>query len=1165
MTTPNPNVDYTKEIRFAVVMYGGVSLAIYINGIAQELLSLVRSTARSRRTSKGRTTLSGLKITGPDDPNKEKKLRGTERVYRKLSYLLSDAALLSQYRDWLKHQALEGQIVPPPRDMMDDYLERDQPEPITTGFVVDILSGTSAGGINAVFLAKALANDQSIDRLKQLWVEEGDIGVLLNDKQSVAGLHLRNQEPPRSLLNSRRMYLKLLRALDEMDTPDTKENPNDSPYVDELDLFVTATDIQGLPLPIRLSDMNVLERRHKNVFRFKYASENSVFGGTCNDFTAENNPFLAFSARCTSSFPFAFEPMKLSDIDEVLDVFPNYRGTSAAQSRSKKWRRFFPFFVDPDTGDEVADYRTRAFGDGGYLDNKPFSYPTEALSRRENRVPVDRKLIYIEPSPEHLDSQERNETPDALANAKAALIDLPGYETIREDIERVIARNRLINRVNRIGAAIEVDLDVAADRTNWKRPQLHGGEWKTLDLADMVERFGVYYLPYRRLRIAAATDELAKLVSRTLNLDENSAYYFAVRILIRAWREINYPDYHAQTEGEKTDGENKEGEEPPTANQFLIDFDFKYWLRRLTFIRAKLDQLFRLEGLPVSLDGHDLDWDRLSDTEKATVTRLNSLKYHRLDYRRLTTEQKAEFRKVVSYLKCELSEVFKSLREKGRTAHSRSAKEKTDDSFTAKLSKISIGKETLNKLLGLTSADDDLDFAKLDEEACVRRAKAWFASEHPDDRPGIATQLDEAAKALKVELKTTVVDPTWERCSALLKAVIVHADKSVTRNPLPKPQDKCAAQVVESEYTDSIREYLWRYFSQFDDFDQVRFPILYGTEVGESDIVEIFRISPEDAPSLINEKDPNTGRRKLAGTALFHFGAFLDRVWRENDIMWGRLDGAERLITALLPDPDNKVVRDQLIAEAHRAILIEEMPPKAREELSALLAQALIRVSSGETFEQALVRVMGPLTDTKVKSRLETAMRACLADEKLLSFVQQAYEVNRDLEPKPLLRAVARATQVIGKILDEVAGAREVPNKAIPWIARIGRIFWGLVEVAVPGSVANLLLFHWLKLLYVLEVLLVVGAVLLASDSVKQFAWTALGLTVGLNLVVLLLRDYMRGRKWWAHALLVLIALVFLYLSALGISDIFHLGWKGSLVALAALVKGWIVKLSTRS
>ena len=125
-----------------------------------------------------------------------------------------------------------------------------------------------------------------------------------------------------------------------------------------------------------------------------------------------------------------------------------------------------------------------------------------------------------------------------------------------------------------------------------------------------------------------------------------------------------------------------------------------------------------------------------------------------------------------------------------------------------------------------------------------------------------------------------------------------------------------------------IQKYLWRYFSQFDDFDQISFPILYGVEEGESDVVEIIRISPEDATKLINERREKktsadgVGRRKLAGVALHHFGAFLDRTWRQNDIMWGRLDGAERLITALLPDPKDKGVRDEMIRQAHSAILM---------------------------------------------------------------------------------------------------------------------------------------------------------------------------------------------------------------------------------------------------
>ena len=36
-------MDVEREVRFAVVMYGGVSLAIYIKGVVQELLNMVQN------------------------------------------------------------------------------------------------------------------------------------------------------------------------------------------------------------------------------------------------------------------------------------------------------------------------------------------------------------------------------------------------------------------------------------------------------------------------------------------------------------------------------------------------------------------------------------------------------------------------------------------------------------------------------------------------------------------------------------------------------------------------------------------------------------------------------------------------------------------------------------------------------------------------------------------------------------------------------------------------------------------------------------------------------------------------------------------------------------------------------------------------------------------
>jgi predicted acylesterase/phospholipase RssA len=120
-------------------------------------------------------------------------------------------------------------------------------------FVVDVISGTSAGGINGAFLAKALANGQEFSPLKKLWIQEGDIDGLLNDDASYKGLeYARNDAPPRSLLNSDRMYLKLLDAFANMKTAIPPVSPTESALADEIDLYMTTTDIRGTVVPLRL-------------------------------------------------------------------------------------------------------------------------------------------------------------------------------------------------------------------------------------------------------------------------------------------------------------------------------------------------------------------------------------------------------------------------------------------------------------------------------------------------------------------------------------------------------------------------------------------------------------------------------------------------------------------------------------------------------------------------------------------------------------------------------------------------------------------------------------------------------------------------------------------------------------------------------------------------
>ncbi len=1157
MAAAPEQAEYTQEVRFAVVMYGGVSLAIYINGIAQELLRIVRSTSASRPDAQGnpnRTPVPAAELTG------------TERVYRRLSCLLSDPHLLKRFRETLDAPAPPpvNPNVPKSPDMVDQRLADNI---VNTRFVVDILSGTSAGGINAIYLAKALANDQNLDELKTLWVTEGDIALLLNDKKSVAGLRLANQQPPQSLLNSRRMYFKLLNALQGMEKGRKSAKEFVSPHVEELDLFITTTDLEGMLVPLRLSDTVVFERRHRNVFHFKYATADAT-GMERNDFLEGNDPFLAFAARCTSSFPFAFEPMRLRDIEEVLDRFPEYGNKTAREAMLKQWNAFFKNYKNPFNGQPVV-VDNRSFSDGGILDNKPFTYATDTLMRREAPLAVDRKLIYIEPSPEHPeDEPPRTDKYQALENVKAALLDLPSYETIREDLQRVIDRNELIQRVQRITAAVEGDLD---QTTDWKRPDVKAHEWGQLDLAGMVERFGIYYIPYRRLRISSTTDELAKLVARFLDLNAESAQFTAVRHLINAWRDEIYPDYHP-------DGDKTPIRRSKTANQFLIDYDFKYWLRRITFIRNKIDRVYGLIRLPALEDGNGVDETRISTADKAILERFRKLKYHAFDYAKLPVERKRQIQKVLRYFKCEFNEIYKELRVAGRLIQSR-PNEKSDPSHQKFAKAIESIKSILNAddiehLLGLprreANANANADgqrstvtqtgFSQLDDYELLKRARKLLfkqdddggESESATEERRIPTELGqkfiEAGEALSTMFAKHVVSEAWERGFRLLAADERLAEEELTR---PEPKPRCKDLVADSPDIAGIREYLWRYFSQFDDYDQISFPILFGNEVGETDVVDLVRISPEDATSLINERAERykpDGRTKLAGAALHHFGAFLDQVWRQNDILWGRLDGSERLITAMLPEPDDKKVRAQLIAEAHGAILLEELAAKSHDALRGLIVEGMVRMSAGMPVKAAVDQVLKPLQDEKLKDRLTSVLQSGLTDENLLNFIRNSYEVRRELEPKLMLRSLARSTQVIGKMFEDMADQHQLEGKRLAWIARMGQFFWGLVEVAVPGSTMNLLFLHWLKILYAFEIFLIVGSILVNADpGVTHFGWTALALTGALNVIVLLLGDYIVGKGKWLRLTFLTGIAALLFLTVLGFGELAGWEWAGTI------------------
>lgn len=79
-------------------------------------------------------------------------------------------------------------------------------------------------------------------------------------------------------------------------------------------------------------------------------------------------------------------------------------------------------------------------------------------------------------------------------------------------------------------------------------------------------------------------------------------------------------------------------------------------------------------------------------------------------------------------------------------------------------------------------------------------------------------------------------------------------------------------------------------------YDIATLPLLQGEGLDEFDPVKVDRISPEDCNAIRSGGAAAT----LKGIEFNNFGAFFSRAYRENDYLWGRLHGAERLIDIVL-------------------------------------------------------------------------------------------------------------------------------------------------------------------------------------------------------------------------------------------------------------------------
>jgi predicted acylesterase/phospholipase RssA len=303
-------------IRLALVMNGGVSLAVWMGGVTHELDLLRRaSTAGVPETDVAERDLPVFRI----------------------------------WRDLAREKQREVEI--------------------------DILSGTSAGGLNGLFLATAIARGGRLPDLRQMWRSSASLDKLLKQPMKLRHGLMRIPLEQNSVLNGVYFEKKIGEALESI--------RNGSDRKKMVTLFVTATALDGRSRTYRDSYGRVFSvPDHRRVYRFEshardveYArGEDGGYEIVARDkeedhFADEAEQVLRLAGRVTAGFPGAFPPVSESPL---LD------------------RRIIP--------DDGRSYPASSVMDGGVLNNEPFGSVLEAITKRVASGAVERVVAYVVPS-----------------------------------------------------------------------------------------------------------------------------------------------------------------------------------------------------------------------------------------------------------------------------------------------------------------------------------------------------------------------------------------------------------------------------------------------------------------------------------------------------------------------------------------------------------------------------------------------------------------------------------------------------------------------------------------------------------------------------------------------------------------------------------------------
>lgn len=580
-----------KELRIALVCFGGVSLAVYMHGITKEILKLVRaSSALHAITDRGKRSSARFSSNRDSaDPEYD-----TEAVYFDL---LRDIG-----------QTLELRVI------------------------VDIVAGASAGGINGVMLARALSHNLPMERLRDLWLENADVTELLAPEArarswskwflrplfwaaGAAGVKLISDQEVRSKLllfmrsrwfkpplDGTKMAALMYDAVVSMGAP-RQRAASLLPSGQGLDLFVTVTDFYGCQQLMQIHDPPVIhEREHRHVLHFKYRRRAS--GAVDSDFDLDNAPALAFAARATSSIPGAFPPAQILEMDRLV------RMRSAAWPRRAEFiTRNFEQYTQLN-----VDVASVPFIDGSVLNSRPFREAITAIRGRPAYRDVDRRVVYVDPNPAPIGSPAHHGMPGFFPTLKGALSDIPLAEPVTDELSWVARFNERARRLRGIIDSARPHIsqlvaDVMVSGSDERVTENRIRSWRQQANVKAARDAGFAYEAYVRLKLASVRGFVSQLIMDIRGVRQGSPFARAISEIVDAWAiqagVIYEPAASRSLPGEATTVSDAN----PKWVAFLLAFDVDYRKRRLRFMIEGQNRLYHMLGSPgfEALDAADVD------------------------------------------------------------------------------------------------------------------------------------------------------------------------------------------------------------------------------------------------------------------------------------------------------------------------------------------------------------------------------------------------------------------------------------------------------------------------------------------------------------------------------------------------------------------------------